>query len=66
MAVKDAVHRSLQMMQNRVGGDGGVICIDKNGEIAIDFNSEGMSWAYVKYNELHSGIYPTDDRVKKL
>ena len=53
-------------MQNRVGGDGGVICIDKSGEIAIDFISEGMSWAYVKNNELHSGIYPTDDRVKKL
>ncbi len=38
------IHDKLQ----KSGGDGGVIAIDKKGNIGISFNSEGMYRAYIK------------------
>ena len=37
------IHQKLQ----KLGGDGGIIAIDKSGNMAISFNSEGMYRAYV-------------------
>lgn len=45
-AAADAV---LQKVKN-LGGDGGVIAIDKFGNIGISFNSEGMYRAYIDVN----------------
>ena len=37
-AAREAVHGTLK----RIGGKGGVIVVDREGDIALDFNSEGM------------------------
>lgn len=37
-AAHDVVHKMLV----EIGGDGGVIVVDKNGELSMDFNTEGM------------------------
>lgn len=37
------IHNKLQ----NLGGDGGVIAIDKAGNIGISFNSEGIYRAYI-------------------
>jgi beta-aspartyl-peptidase (threonine type) len=37
-AVREVVHQKLK----RLGGDGGVIAVDRDGRIAMEFNSEGM------------------------
>jgi len=37
-AVREVVHEELPAMR----GEGGVIAIDRHGEIAMEFNSEGM------------------------
>jgi beta-aspartyl-peptidase (threonine type) len=37
-AAKDVVHGTLA----RIGGDGGVIVVDRNGALSLDFNTEGM------------------------
>jgi beta-aspartyl-peptidase (threonine type) len=37
-AAHEAVHGTLQ----RIGGEGGVIVVDREGNIALDFNTEGM------------------------
>ena len=37
-AAREAVHGTLQ----RIGGEGGVIVVDHEGNIALDFNTEGM------------------------
>lgn len=42
-AADAVIHRKLQ----KAGGDGGVIAIDKFGNIGISFNSEGMYRAYI-------------------
>ncbi len=45
-AVDAVIHQKLQ----KAGGDGGVIAIDKFGNIGVSFNSEGMYRAYVDIN----------------
>lgn len=42
-AADQVIHKKLQGL----GGDGGVIAIDKNGNIGVSFNSEGMYRAYI-------------------
>jgi beta-aspartyl-peptidase (threonine type) len=37
-AVREIIHEKL----HRTGGEGGVIALDRNGNIAMDFNSVGM------------------------
>ena len=32
----------------QLGGDGGLIAVDKNGNIAMEFNTEGMYRGYIK------------------
>jgi beta-aspartyl-peptidase (threonine type) len=42
-AADQVIHTKLQKM----GGDGGIVAIDKFGNIGISFNSEGMYRAYI-------------------
>ncbi len=42
-AADTVIHQKLQ----KLGGDGGIIAIDKFGNMAISFNSEGMYRAYI-------------------
>jgi beta-aspartyl-peptidase (threonine type) len=43
---------------NKIGGKGGVICIDKNGNISMPFNTSGMFRGYcLKDNEPHVLLY---------
>jgi beta-aspartyl-peptidase (threonine type) len=42
-AADHVIHKKLQAL----GGDGGVIAIDKGGNIGVSFNSEGMYRAYI-------------------
>ena len=39
------------------GGEGGLIALDKNGNVAMPFNSEGMYRGYAKPGERFTGIY---------
>jgi beta-aspartyl-peptidase (threonine type) len=43
--LSDAAKASLDKVA-RLGGDGGVVCIDKHGNVALPFNTEGMYRAY--------------------
>jgi beta-aspartyl-peptidase (threonine type) len=47
------VQQAADLVMDKVktlGGDGGVIAIDKFGNIGISFNSEGMYRAYIDVN----------------
>lgn len=41
----------------KAGGEGGIIGVDRNGNIALVFNSEGMYRGYAKKNERYMGIF---------
>ncbi|HXH70760.1 MAG TPA: isoaspartyl peptidase/L-asparaginase [Pyrinomonadaceae bacterium] len=50
MPIQQAVDTVIKQKLQKAGGDGGVIAIDKFGNIGISFNSEGMYRAYVDSN----------------
>ncbi|RMG04940.1 MAG: isoaspartyl peptidase/L-asparaginase [Acidobacteria bacterium] len=47
LPIQEAVDLVIQKKLKNLGGDGGVIAIDKFGNIGISFNSEGMYRAYI-------------------
>lgn len=47
LTVQMAADQVIQQKLARLGGDGGVIAMDKFGNMAISFNSEGMYRAYI-------------------
>lgn len=47
LPVQAAADQVIKQKLQRLGGDGGVIAIDKFGNIGISFNSEGMYRAYI-------------------
>jgi L-asparaginase / beta-aspartyl-peptidase len=50
MKVQEAADLVIHTKLQNAGGDGGIIAIDKNGNIGISFNSEGMYRAYIDEN----------------
>ncbi|CAL8088831.1 unnamed protein product [Orchesella dallaii] len=55
---------ALEFMTSRIPeGDGGAIVLTKDGEVGFNFNSNQMSWAYIKQDEnvIHYGIEKGDD-----
>lgn len=47
LPIQQAVDLVIQQKLKKLGGDGGVIAIDKFGNIGISFNTEGMYRAYI-------------------
>lgn len=54
------MENSLNYMNSRVKGAGGVICISANGEAAFHFTTERMAWAIAKQGELTWGLDPSE------
>ena len=48
VSAKEALHEVLFNQIGPLGGEGGMILIDKNGDVSWDFNSTGMFRAYKK------------------
>jgi beta-aspartyl-peptidase (threonine type) len=42
LALADAAKEVVQVKLKRAGGDGGIIAIDRSGQITLEFNCEGM------------------------
>ena len=65
-SAQEAVEEALEYMKRKVGGEGGVISVDKFGQLGIEWNSEVMGWAWGREGELHYGIQRGDDFVEDL
>ncbi|SKB73366.1 isoaspartyl peptidase/L-asparaginase family protein [Dyadobacter psychrophilus] len=48
MTLKDASNEVVMKKLVQRGGEGGIIAVDRNGNIAMPFNSEGMYRGYIK------------------
>ena len=56
--LKKAMNKVIHEKIGAIGGDGGMIGIDKNSEISMEFNTPGMYRAYVnKYGEKEISLY---------
>ncbi len=57
-SLKEACDTVVKQKLVKLGGEGGLIAIDKHGNIVLSFNSEGMYRASVKAGEkIYTGIY---------
>lgn len=65
-SASEAVRQALDLMTDRVGGDGGGIIITKDGDIGIEWNSFRMAWAFVRDGILHYGCNRGEHFQEKL
>ncbi len=57
-SLKDAAETVIQDKLTKLGGTGGIVAMDKNGNVAMEFNTEGMYRAHMTAEgELTLGIY---------
>lgn len=49
----------MNLLQEKMQGRGGVIAIDKQGNIGKAFNTDVMPWASIKNNQLTFGLNDT-------
>jgi len=56
MGVQEAAEKALGYMSVRVDGTGGLVALDRDGNIAHAFTTSRMVWASIKDGELESGI----------
>ncbi len=57
-SLKEAATEVIQNKLPALGGDGGIIAIDKHGNIVMEFNTDGMYRASInKKGELYIGLY---------
>ncbi|WP_139853988.1 isoaspartyl peptidase/L-asparaginase family protein [Aequorivita sinensis] len=58
MSLQDAAKEVIHKKVPALGGDGGIVAIDKDGNVAMEFNTAGMYWASMNAEgELEIGIY---------
>ena len=58
LSLQEAAAEVIQKKQPELGGNGGIIAIDNNGNVAMEFNTAGMYRATMnKAGELEIGIY---------
>ncbi|XP_059691423.1 isoaspartyl peptidase/L-asparaginase isoform X2 [Gavia stellata] len=66
MSPEMAADTALDYMKTRVGGLGGVIVVNNSGEWAARFSTKQMSWATVKDDQLHYGLYAGERYTKSV
>jgi beta-aspartyl-peptidase (threonine type) len=49
-SLKDAANQLIMVDLPRLGGDGGLVAVDKNGNVAMPFCTEGMYRGYIRSN----------------
>jgi len=58
LSLQEAAHKVIQNKVPKLGGDGGIIAVDKNGNMIAEFNTAGMYRATMNdKGELQIGIY---------
>jgi beta-aspartyl-peptidase (threonine type) len=58
-SVQEAANTMIFEKLANLGGDGGLIALDKNGNFAMPFNTKGMFRGYVREDgEIITAIYP--------
>lgn len=57
LSVEEAAKEVIQQKLLDMGGSGGAICLDRQGNVAMEFNTPGMYRGYMQHNEAHVLIY---------
>lgn len=60
ISVKESASQVIQNKLVEKGGSGGVICLDRGGNIAMEFNTAGMYRGYIQNKKAHIFIYKNE------
>lgn len=63
--LKDAANEMVMKRLPALGGDGGLIAVDKDGNFAMPFCTEGMYRGYIKYLGGEQPLMQTEVRIYK-
>jgi beta-aspartyl-peptidase (threonine type) len=66
LKVQEAADTYIYKKLENLGGDGGLVAIDKEGNIAMPFNTEGMYRGYILENGLPKVFVYDEDRGKEF
>lgn len=62
LSLQQAAQEVIQNKVTKLGGDGGIVAIDKEGNISMEFNTAGMYRAHMnKEGKLRIGIYKENE-----
>ncbi|GAB1601442.1 isoaspartyl peptidase/L-asparaginase-like [Argonauta hians] len=61
-----AAQEAITFMLKRVNGCGGVIVLNKAGQVAVNFSTERMAWAWINESSLHYGLNPAEHFTEKF
>lgn len=53
-------------MATRVQGSGGVVVVDKHGNVGKHFTTERMAWSWIKDDQLCYGLNPSEHFKENL
>ncbi|XP_030380904.1 probable isoaspartyl peptidase/L-asparaginase GA20639 [Scaptodrosophila lebanonensis] len=56
LSAQAAAEQECKLMTQRLGGTGGAIVVDYNGEIGVSFSSRRMAWGYIQNGTIFYGI----------
>lgn len=62
MGLQEATNEIINNKLKEAGGSGGLIALDKFGNVAMTYNTEGMYRGYIKPGERQVGIYKDEDQ----
>ena len=62
MSLEEATNEVVNNKLKNAGGSGGLIALDKYGNVSMTYNTEGMYRGYVKPGERQVGIYKDEDQ----
>lgn len=65
-SIQIASEQACKKMLEDFKGTGGIVGLDRNGNVSITFTSQRMAWAYQRENILHSGIKMRDDFIREI
>lgn len=64
--IQKASEQACKRMLDDFKGTGGVVGLDRDGNVSITFTSQRMAWAYQRGKILHFGIKKKDDFVEEV
>ena len=64
LSAQAAAEKALKDMEDKLESEGGVIVLDKYGNVGKYWTTEGMPWAYMKNDKLHYGLFEGDEFVE--
>jgi L-asparaginase / beta-aspartyl-peptidase len=65
-SIQLASENSCKKMLADFKGTGGVVGLDREGNVSIAFTSQRMAWAYQKSSTLHYGIKKKDNFTQEV